>query len=287
MKKWKIILVLCLLVIDVGLLFWLKNIKEKTKISNVCLIELEYFPKDLDEKFDKYKEDGIDGVKSMITSHHFLARDLIAQTFSKIKGNKIEKVIIISPDHFKQIKDKKCLVMTANIEWKNSVGLVKPDSFIINKILENEKYCQNKNSFLGEHGVFTLIPFVQNYIPKAKIIPLILKSDKNYNNFYDLGKIMAEKFSDNKTLLIVSSDFSHYISKDEAKKQDLESIKILKNKEIQNISMIKNDCPQCVAFMFGYLDKTAEFSLVKNTNSFEISGVDPNYVTSYVGGYYK
>lgn len=177
--------------------------------------------------------------------------------------------------------------MTANVGWKNDFGQIEPDSLSIKNISKkNNNYCQSENIFLGEHGIYTLIPFIKNYLPKAKIIPLIFRPNNNYIDFYELGKIMAKDIEDDKTLLIISNDFSHYISKDEAKKQDLESMKILEKKNIEDVGLIKNDCPQCVAFMFGYLNNEAKFNLIKNTNSFEISNKDPDYVTSYIGGFY-
>lgn len=287
MKKLKIILVFGLLILDAWVVIWLKNKKNIVEIQTTYLNEDHYSKKETNEVFEKYNNNEEDGILAIITSHHFLAKDLIAQTFSKVSGENIEKVILVSPDHFKQIKKKDCLVMTANVGWKTFWGQADPDNLSIEGILKDDKYCQDINSFRGEHGIFTLVSFVRNYLPRAKIIPLILRSKNDYDSFYDLGKNMAKNFSDEKTLLVISSDFSHYTTESEAKKQDEQSIEILKIKDKEKISLVNSDCPQCVAFLFGYLGKNSQFNLIKNTNSFEISGENKDYVTSYVNGYYK
>lgn len=286
MKKLKIILVVWLLILGVSL-FWLKGKKNIIETPVKYLNEDIYFEKELSEVFKKYKKDEGDGVKAIITSHHLLAKDLIGKTFSKVGGKNIERVILISPDHFRQVKKTGCLAMTANVGWKTFLGQMDPDISSITTILKDDKYCQDINSFRGEHGIFTLIPFIKKYLSEAKIIPLILRPKSDYDSFYNLGKNMANKFSDEKTLLVVSSDFSHYTTESEAKKQDEQSIEILNTKDKEKISLVNNDCPQCIAFLFGYLGEKHEFNLIENSNSFEISGERKDYVTSYVAAYYK
>lgn len=256
--------------------------------SNKAYLEENYCSKEeLEESFDKNGVSKIDKIEAIITSHHFLARDLIAKGFSKIDGKKIERVIIISPDHFKQIEKKETLAITASIDWKTYFGEVNPDSEGIKRLEKSRQVEDNTTPFEVEHGIFTLIPFIKNYLPKAKVIPIILKTKSDYIDFYDLGKKTASYFNRKKTLLVISSDFSHYIPSEEAKQNDLESVEILKTKDKDKINLIKNDCPECVAFLFGYLDENSEFNLIENTNSFEISGKDENYVTSYISAFYK
>ena len=179
------------------------------------------------------------------------------------------------------------MILTDNIGWETDFGKLEPKSSEINKINKNQKVCEDFNSFRGEHGIYTLVPFLKNYFPKAKIVPLILKPKSNFEDFYNLGKEIADDFDKSKTLMVISIDFSHYITASEAKKQDEQSIEILKTKDKEKISLVSNDCPQCIAFLFGYLGEKPEFNLIENSNSFEISGEDKDYVTSYVAAYYK
>lgn len=177
--------------------------------------------------------------------------------------------------------------MTANIGWENKTEVIRPDSKNIINLIKNEYWCQDVNSFRSEHGVTTLVPFIRNYFPRATIIPIILRQNNNLEFFNDLGQKMAKKFNKDKTLVIISNDFCHYITKDKAEENDKISLKVLENKKVDEINLVNNDCHECLAFLFGYLSKNNEFKLVNNSNSFEISGEDPEYVTSYINGYYR
>jgi AmmeMemoRadiSam system protein B len=286
-RREKVILIggLVLLIIGGRCLTLDKNDK-KTEI--VYLNENHYPKQELEETFRKNESTiPVDGIQAMITSHHYLAKDLIAKTFSKVNKEKIKKVILVSPDHFKQIKNRQCLILTGNLGWKTVFGDLEPISDEVEKITKNKEFCEDTNSFRGEHGIYTLVPFVKNYFPEAKILPLILKPKNNFEDFYNLGKEIANDFDKDKTMMVISSDFSHYVTESEAQLQDKQSIEILKTKDKEKIPLINNDCPQCIAFLLGYLGKKPEFNLIEKSNSFEISGENKDYVTSYVAAYYK
>jgi AmmeMemoRadiSam system protein B len=91
----------------------------------------------------------------------------------------------------------------------------------------------------------------------------------------------------NRTILIISSDFTHNADSQTALQNDRKSISLLPDKKISDIVGITNDCRQCTAFLFGYLKNTATaFKLVENTNSFAVSGENPDSVTSYLSAYF-
>ncbi len=267
-------------------MWWLIDRNKNNKKIDY-LDENHYSEEELVKTFDKNKINKVNKIQAVITSHHFLAKDLIAKTLAIVDEEKIEEIILVSPDHFKQIKKRQCLILTDNIGWETDFGKLEPESSEINKINKNQNVCTDFNSFRGEHGIYTLVPFLKNYFPKAKIVPLILKPKNNFEDFYNLGKEIANDFDKSKTLMVISSDFSHYVTESVANKQDEKSVEILKNKNKEKISLMENDCRQCVAFLFGYLGEKPEFNLIKISNSFEISGENKDYVTSYVTGYYR
>lgn len=239
------------------------------------------------ESFDKYKNTEKKKVIALTVSHHFLAKDLIAQSFASINHKNIKNIIIISPDHFNQLNNNKCMANTINhAVWKNPFGLISTNNVFMKKITQS-KICLDSTNFKIEHGVSTLIPFINYYFPKSKIIPLVLKQSQGKNYFFNLGQDFYQKINPDQTLLVVSSDFSHYVSNIDAQKADQKSIDIIKNQDFNRISDLQNDCPQCIAFMFGYLkNQKTNFELVYNKNSFDLSDQDQNFVTSYVGSYF-
>jgi len=226
-------------------------------------------------------------VLATITSHHFLARDLIAQTFLGINPTGIKSVIIVSPDHFKQITKTDVLVQTTDSNWHTPFGNIDPDSDLINKITQQNGIMNDIGLFRTEHGVYTLVPFVKKALTKTKIVPLVLSQSTDYEYFYDLGEKISKIVNLDETVLVISSDFNHYTSIQKARSNDEKSIKLLPNKKLEEVNLITNDCKQCTAFLFGYLKNTdTDFKLIFNKNSFDLSGQDPENVTSYIGAYF-
>lgn len=251
---------------------------------------LESYFKNLDdynESFTKFAKTKKLPINIVITSHHFLARDVIAQTLSNVDPKIIEKVIVIAPDHFQKLSNTKYLAQTTDNDWTTPFGIMRADKELIKNISKEKEIYFDINTFRSEHGIYTLVPFAKKLFPNATITPVVLKASSDSDKFYDLGKHILGLVDSNKTLLIVSSDFSHEASIQKASENDKKSISALQNLDIEKINQIENDCRQCIAFMYGFMGKSNTFVVVKNTNSYDVSDHSPESVTSYVSGYYK
>jgi MEMO1 family protein len=66
-----------------------------------------------------------------------------------------------------------------------------------------------------EHSVEVQVPFLQKVLPNASIIPIVTGEVDTS----EMAKVL-EKFLNDKTLLLVSTDLSHYFSYDDAEKRD-------------------------------------------------------------------
>ena len=245
-------------------------------------IESEYL-----DSFSKYANMPKERVLAATTSHHFLAKDLIAETFSGIDPTGIKTIIIVGPDHFSQITGPIYMAQTTSTPWHTPFGNMDPNMQIIDSISQNKEVYSDINLFRSEHSIYTLVPFAKKVFPNAELVPLVLRQKSDYSYFYDLGEQISKMVDLNQTVLIVSSDFTHYSSTEKAKQNDQKSISLLPSKNLENVNGITNDCKQCTAFLFGYLKNTnTKFELLFNKNSFDISGEDSRNVTSYVGAYF-
>ena len=243
--------------------------------------------KSYDESFAKLTSTPKKSTLALITSHHFLAKDLIAQTFDQIDPANIKTVILLSPDHFHQV-DKDQLAHTTSANWHTPYGDLVADTKIFDQITQNSQIVSDNNSFKVEHGVYTLVPFIKKFLPNSQILPLILGPASNLSSFYDLGQNIFKTIDPDQTLLVVSSDFSHESTPAQATKADQSSLQFLPTKNLSDISQIQNDCLQCTAFLFGYLQSIpTKFNLITNKNSFDLSGENPKSVTSYIQALYQ
>lgn len=242
---------------------------------------------DYDESFSKFKNTEEKKVLAAITSHHFLAKDLIAQTFAGIDSENIKRVVIVGPDHFHQLTSTKYLAQTTDANWQTPFGDMNADAETINALFQRGEILSAINAFRAEHSVYLLVPFAKKSFFEAKVTPLILRQKVDFPYYYELGKDVSKIVNPEETILIISSDFSHNASQEQSRLSDQRSINLLREMEIDKVSLVENDCKQCVAFLYGYLEgKNVNFELVSNTNSFDISGESPKSVTSYVSTYF-
>ena len=221
-----------------------------------------------------------------IISHHFLAKQLIADFYNKVGSDKISTVLLLSPDHYNNYFQPEAIAYTSYLNWATPFGELQTDGNLIKSLVSNGN-IEIKDSAMGlEHGIYVEVPFIRKFFPNARIVPLVLRNNLSADKFLSLGETL-KKISGGNSILIVSSDFSHNASIERASENDTKSINALRNLSVDNISEITNDCKQCIATLSGFLNKSQDsFFLNDNKNSFDISGQDENSVTSYVAGYY-
>lgn len=242
---------------------------------------------DYDESFSKFENVEKKPVLAAITSHHFLAKDLIANTFAGIDPAKINRVIIVGPDHFHQLTGSKYFALTADTNWQTPFGDMKSDSESISHLSRENEISIDMNAFRIEHSIYILVPFAKKFFPEAKLIPIILRQKNDLEYYYILGKEVSSLVNSKEAILVISSDFSHNVSREQASINDIRSISLLRGMKVGSLNLVENDCRQCVAFLFGYLeDNNPSFEFVANKNSFDISGENPNSVTSYIAAYF-
>lgn len=222
-----------------------------------------------------------------ITSHHFLAKRLIARTMTGIDPTNVKTVIVISPDHFSALTDSAAFGVTTLARWETPFGELTTNPGQLEALATLEQIELSPSLFFTEHGVYTLVPFIKKQFPDANFVPMVLRSGDDYQQYAQLGRDLRQFFDPEETLLIISSDFSHLKTPDQAQRDDQQSIRALESHTLIDVPLIDSDCKVCMATLFGYLENLpTQFQLVENTDSFAISGQEPESVTSYVSGYF-
>ncbi len=225
---------------------------------------------------------------AVVTSHHFLAAPLIARSFATVANPSIQRIILVSPDHFQSRFEEGTSAFTTSATWDTFFGTLEPDVDFLEK-MKNElpTIAQKRAPFLGEHGIYTEIPFLGHYFPQAKIVPIILKNTFEYETFVTLGKSVRDMATvEGETLVVISSDFSHHATHASAQVLDRKNINVLQYLNEKRFSELGNDCRSCIAFLAGYLESPAEeseFHLLEQKDSTDFGGQDSD-VTSYVSG---
>ncbi len=143
-----------------------------------------------------------------------------------------EAVVIVGTNHSGLGPEASLL---AEGGWSTPLGTVEVDVELGGRILDaSERLQENRSAFLREHSIEVQLPFLQGlWGSDFSIVPICLK-DQGREVAADLAAALAETVSP-ETLLIASTDFSHYEAQEVAEEKDARAIGSIMNREIDEL----------------------------------------------------
>jgi AmmeMemoRadiSam system protein B/AmmeMemoRadiSam system protein A len=137
---------------------------------------------------------------------------------SAVNGNRFSRIIVMGPDH--RIGFEGCAVSDA-AAWETPLGRIRLDE-------RADRLRRNKALFRAipvsdrlEHSVEVVLPYLQYFFKKFELIPIVCGRGR------DLAEMTAaalDPLMDQNTLVVASSDLSHYLPYQEAIEKDHETI---------------------------------------------------------------
>jgi AmmeMemoRadiSam system protein B len=222
-------------------------------------------------------------IQAIIVPHHLLAANFIAAMLKQAGGRQIRTVVVIGPNH-RNVSNRAFSSVLAG--WETTQGNLEPSAGLIQKFLLDFNLDSDINAFAEEHSIGAIAPFVKYYFPQAKLVPIILSS---YAKKKDIEKISnwLKKNLPPESLIVISTDFSHYLSKEQAEKNDVMTRRLILQPDIARILKLTNDnidSPASLALVsfFAAINKLQP-EIVYHGNSFDFLSVKPVSTTSYFG----
>ena len=164
--------------------------------------------------------------------HHLLADRLIALGFRAASSFGYKRILLLSPDHF--FKASKPFATTGR-GFDTVLGPVKIDAEAVRRLLAGHDFIDESCLFEKEHGVLALLPFLHHYFPGAAIVPVAIsiKADRaDWDRMVEALKPLV----DANTLIVGSTDFSHYLPQHEARGFDQQTLNILASGSLDQIA---------------------------------------------------
>ncbi|MGA9755166.1 MAG: AmmeMemoRadiSam system protein B [Desulfobaccales bacterium] len=161
-------------------------------------------------------------ITGITVPHHLLAADLIAEAFARISTQGYRRIIILSPDHFSRSRTP---FAVARRNFQTVLGPLITDGAAVGQLLENTSVSPS-NLFSHEHGVQALLPFVAHHFPEAKIVALAIRYSATPAQWRALALTLTPLLTPD-TLIIQSTDFSHYLPAAAARRHDQETLRVL------------------------------------------------------------
>jgi MEMO1 family protein len=155
-----------------------------------------------------------------------------ANGYYETSSMNFDRIVMIGPNHYGIGTG---LATIRDGIWETPLGEVEVDSGLALQIAENSGILDfDELAHSRDHCLEVQLPFLQ-YIKKNrfKIVPIIMiMQDKVTAS--EIGESIASSTRNLNTLLIASSDFTHYEPNDEAHRKDGELIKAILSLDISN-----------------------------------------------------
>ncbi len=188
----------------------------------------------------------------VVVPHHLVASEAIALGIHALRAEQSERVtvLLVTPDHFSACPTWVC---TATGTFRTQFGDVPTDDGAVKKLAQESIVTVQPSLFDGEHGVHAVTPFVARYLPGARIVPIALAQHGTPPRAVRdalRASVRALFEASTTTLLVVSSDFSHYLPLKEADARDKETTAALcagtSDDLLALINPSQSDCPLCL-----------------------------------------
>ncbi|MBL4679385.1 MAG: AmmeMemoRadiSam system protein B [Pseudomonadales bacterium] len=219
---------------------------------------------------------GIDkSIKAIIVPHAgYIYSGSTAAELYKLLDKNFSRVILMGPSHHVAFKG---MATSSAKYYETPLGLIELDTEIIQAI-SAQTVCLDR-AHLNEHSLEVHLPFLQHHLNNFKLVPIVIGNAKKE----EVASLIERLWGGQETLILISSDMSHFLSFEDAKRVDqATSAKILS----LNASLTGEEACGCHAIN-GLLHlakaKKYDISQVSLTNSGDATGDTAANKSSVVG----
>lgn len=200
-------------------------------MMRTCAVAGMFYPRDpshLEQLLEKFfAGTRPEGAPLGIVSPHagyIYSGQVAAHAFGSIAPGFSGTFVVIGPSHRGYIN---CV---SKRPWETPLGVVDTDTEFVEALdIETDESSQR-----DEHSLEVQMPFIKFRFPRARIAPVMM-GQQDYTSAMRLSEKIGEAIKRTKrdVRIVASSDFSHYVSEQKAKSDDLYAIEPLLNLDIK------------------------------------------------------
>ncbi|MEQ8170395.1 MAG: AmmeMemoRadiSam system protein B [Candidatus Eremiobacterota bacterium] len=125
--------------------------------------------------------------------------------YRAIKKLDIKRVIILGTCHQTFLEG---LAVSAYTHYTTPLGKIPVDTAICNELMKENLFTKDEEAEKKEHSIEIQLPFLQRIAENFKIIPVMVGNLKE-GDYKKVAEVM-KRYVDSNTVVIASSDFTHY-----------------------------------------------------------------------------
>jgi hypothetical protein len=183
-------------------------------------------PKILDTDVRRYLSqatppDGVDAtmIKALIVPHagYVYSGPVAATAYRLLQGrDEIRRVVLLGPVHQVPVRG---LALPDTDGFRTPLGVVPVDQEAVDILLRLPQVVVSGRCHAREHSLEVHLPFLQEVIGSFSLVPLAV-GDATTD---EVAEVLAHVWGGPETLIVISSDLSHYLPYDQARTTDRET----------------------------------------------------------------
>jgi hypothetical protein len=172
-----------------------------------------------------------DPILAVIAPHagYQFSGPVAAYTYAALKGRKFSRVVVIAPSHFEAFEFTSVYDGDA---YATPLGTVRVDKAFAKELVKMSPSIRfssqghTPTAQGSEHALEVQLPWLQTVLGDFAVVPIVM-GDQSYESSRALGVALAKLIRGGDTLIVASSDLSHYHPYDEAVEIDHKTLNAL------------------------------------------------------------
>jgi AmmeMemoRadiSam system protein B len=154
---------------------------------------------------------------------HAYSGQVAAHAYRHVKGKAFRRVILLGPSHHMRFRG-----VSVNLQsgYETPLGLVSVDRHLGRKLLDAGSHIRRvKEAHAREHALEIQLPFLQRVLGDFQIVPMLM-GRQDYETCSTLATTLTQVLGNTEgTLILASSDLSHFHASTRARVLDFQFIK--------------------------------------------------------------
>ena len=214
-----------------------------------------------------------------IAPHHGLASEMIARFYDSLPRD-VERVILLGPDHFRAGRR---YITICPLPWLTGGVTLQTDAEAVAALTRAGGAAAESLPFRLEHSIGLHIVFISRYFPNAKVTALMVSNAASARELSALVPVLSELLAEKGAVLILSMDFSHDKTPEEARREDDKSIERILSFKTETLMELDIDAPAATRLFLEVLKRRGirDGLVLERANSSEIVDRPDLPCTSY------
>jgi AmmeMemoRadiSam system protein B len=134
----------------------------------------------------------------------------------------ISRVIILAPAHRVAFRG---IAYCSATHFQTPLGLIPVDLSALAQITDLPTVMKNNEAFQEEHSIEVHLPFLQEILNEFSIVPILVGEA----SAEQVATVLEKLWGGTETLVVISSDLSHYLDYDSARKMDQDTTQAIES----------------------------------------------------------